>query len=180
MREWTVLNRRIRTLVVAALALPLLGVVAVAAPAAPTPAGAAPVVPAPTVDPANPTTGTHLRLGLRVSTRSATANLLEIDRGFPSSLRGAGGPLQLVVRDTAGGVLDTLALDDPLAVRVYGSKENAHDTPRVKEADVVVDLPVGDTAAVVDVVLSDRRIGRVEVDALIRACRGAPLPCATI
>ncbi|QLQ36322.1 hypothetical protein [Micromonospora robiginosa] len=173
------LNQRIRTLVVAALALPLLGAVAVASQAAPTPAGAAPVVPAPTVDPANPTTGTHLRLGLRVSARGAAPTLLEIDRGFPSSLRGTGGPFQLVVRDTAGAVLDTLTLDDPLAVRVYGIKGKAHDTPRTTEADVVVDLPVGDTAAVVDVVLSDRRIGQVEIGSLIGACRGAPLPCAT-
>ncbi|GAB3081490.1 hypothetical protein [Micromonospora schwarzwaldensis] len=173
------LNRRLRTLVVAALALPFLGAVAVASQAAPTAAGAAPVVPAPTVDPADPTTGTHLRLGLRVSARAASPNLLEIDRGFASSLRDSGGPFQLVVRDAAGTVLDTLALDDPLALRVYDSKRNAHDTPRVKEADVVVDLPVGDTAAVVDVVLADRRIGQVEIGSLIRACQGAPLPCAT-
>ncbi|MFI2710887.1 hypothetical protein ACH495_12240 [Micromonospora sp. NPDC018662] len=173
------LNRRLRTLVVAALALPFLGAVEVASPAAPTAAGAAPVVPAPTVDPADPTTGTHLRLGLRVSARSATPNLLEIDSGFASSLRDSGGPFQLVVRDAAGTVLDTLTPDDPLAVRVYDSKRNAHDTPRVKDADVVVDLPVVDTAAVVDVVLADRRIGRVDIGSLIRACQGAPLPCAT-
>ncbi|MFI5833409.1 hypothetical protein ACIA5A_06995 [Micromonospora sp. NPDC051300] len=173
------LNRRLRTLVVAALAVPFLGAVAVASQAAPTAAGAAPVLPAPTVDPADPTTGAHLRLGLRVSDRDAAPTRLEIDRGFASSLRGSGGPFQLVVRDAAGATLDTLVLDDPLAVRVYGGKQNAHDTPRVKEADVVVDLPVADTAAVVDVVLADRRIGRVEIGSLIGACQGAPLPCAT-
>ncbi|MFI7070027.1 hypothetical protein [Micromonospora sediminicola] len=174
------LNRRIRILLAAALTVPFLGAAAVATRTGATAAGAAPVVPAPTVDPANPTTGTHLRLGLRVSARAATPNLLEIDSGFASSLRGTGGPFQLVVRDSGGAVLDTLWLDDPLATRVYGSKEKAHDTPRAKEADVVVDLPVTDTAYVVDVVLADRRIGQVEVASLIAACRNAPLPCATI
>jgi hypothetical protein len=165
---------RIRLLLAAALIVPVLGVGA--ASAAPS---AAPVQPAPSGDYTDPTSGTHLRLGLRLAKGSVSPTLLEIDRGFPSSLRGAPtGPFVLRLRDSAGAVLDTLALDDPMATRVYGSKQNAHGAQRVQEADVVVDLPVVDTAAIVEVIHLNRRIGAVDVGSLIQACQGKPLPCA--
>lgn len=170
------LSRRTRLFAVAVLVLPVLAAGAIAAQAAPP--VAAPVLPAPSVDYTDPTKGAHLRLGLRVSSGGVTPTLQEIDRGFTSSLRGSTGQFVLRLRDSAGAVLDTLAMDDPLALRTYNVKQNAHGTLRLKEADVVVDLPVIDTAVVLEVILERKRIGTVDVGSLIQACQGKPLPCA--
>jgi hypothetical protein len=170
------LSRRIRLLAVAVLALPVITAGAIAAQAKPT--VSAPVQPAPAFDYTDPTKGAHLRLGLRVSKGEVAPTLLEIDRGFTSTLRGSTGPFLLRLRDSAGAVLDTLTFDDPMAVRAYNSKRNAHSTPRVEEADIVVDLPVIDTTMTVEVLLDRGRIGEIEVGSLIQACQGRPLPCA--
>ncbi|GIF50623.1 hypothetical protein DFJ67_4628 [Asanoa ferruginea] len=170
------LSRRVRLLAVAVLALPAIAAGAIAAQATPT--TSAPVQPAPTVDYTDPTKGAHLRLGLRVSKGGVAPTLLEIDRGFTSTLRGSTGPFELRLRDSAGALLDTLTFDDPLAVRAYDSKQNVHSNPRVEEADIVVDLPLIDTTVTVEVVLERGRIGEVEVGSLIQACQGRPLPCA--
>ncbi|MDG4824336.1 hypothetical protein O7635_20995 [Asanoa sp. WMMD1127] len=165
------LSRRLRLLVAAVLAVPALAGGAIAA-------SAAPVQPAPTVDWTDPTQGSHLRLGLRLDKGGVTPTLMEIDRGFTSSLRGSDGPFVLRLRDSAGAVLDVLALDDPLALRTYNVKQKAHGTLRLEAADVVVDLPVVDTATTLEVILDRRRIGTVDVGSLIQACQGKRLPCA--
>ncbi|GIF67929.1 hypothetical protein Ais01nite_59640 [Asanoa ishikariensis] len=170
------LSRRTRLLAVVVLAASVLGAGAIAAQGAPP--QAAPVQPAPSVDYTDPTKGAHVRLGLRVSESSVTPTILEIDRGFTSSLRGSTAPFSLRLRDSAGAVLDTLTMDDPLAVRTYDSKQNAHRMLRLEEAEVVVDLPYIDTTATVDVVLGRKRIGTVDVGTLIQACQGKQLPCA--
>jgi hypothetical protein len=170
------LSRRTRLLAVLVLALPVLAVGAIAAQGAPP--LRAPVQPAPTVDYTDPTQGAHVRIGLRVSESSAAPTMLEIDRGFTSSLRGSTGPFTLRLRDSAGAVLDTLTMDDPLAVRTYDSKQNAHSMLRLEEADVVVDLPLIDTITTVDVALGRKRIATVDVSPLIMGCQGKELPCA--
>ncbi|GAA1858143.1 hypothetical protein [Asanoa iriomotensis] len=176
------LSRRIRMLVLAAVAVPLAMAGSVAAvPVAAAPAAPAPVQPAPPAgDYTDPHKGSHLRLGLLVSDSSATPTILEIDRGFTSSLRGSSGPFTLRLRDSAGAVLDTLTADDPLALRAYDSKQNVHRIQRLKEADVVVDLPFIDTTVTVEVVLDRRRIATIDVSSLIQGCQGKPLPCAVI
>jgi hypothetical protein len=170
------LSRRTRLLAVAVLALPVLAAGAIAAQA--TPKAAAPIQPAPSGDYTDPAQGSHLRLGLRVSKGDVAPTLMEIDRGFTSSLRGSNGPFVLRLRDSAGAVLDTLTMDDPLAARTYNVKQNAHGAKRLEEADVVVDLPLIDTAVTLEVLLERGRIGSVDVGSLIQACQGRPLPCA--
>ncbi|MEV4535059.1 hypothetical protein AB0J82_14630 [Asanoa sp. NPDC049518] len=170
------LSRRTRLLAVLVLALPVLAVGAIAAQGAPP--RLAPVQPAPSVDFTDPSKGAHLRLGLRLSEATVALMMLEIGPGFTSSLRGSTGPFTLRLRDSAGAVLDTLTMDDPLAVRTYTSKQYAHGTLRLEEADVIVDLPYIDTTATVDVVLGRKRVGSIEVGSLIQACMGKRLPCA--
>ncbi|GIF72448.1 hypothetical protein [Asanoa siamensis] len=166
------LSRRFVSVAVAVLVLPFFLGGPVAARAG------APAQPAPSVDHTDPTKGTHLRLGLLLSKGSVTPTLQEIDRGFTSSLRTGTGPLVLRLRDSAGAVLDTLTMDDPLVRRVYDAKREMHGTATRKEATIVVDLPVIDTAVVVEVTHQGRRIGTLDVGSLIQACQGRPLPCA--
>ncbi|SNT62310.1 hypothetical protein SAMN05421812_11439 [Asanoa hainanensis] len=172
------LSRRTRLVAVVVLAAAALGMGAIAAQGAPM--RAAPVQPAPSVDFTDPLQGAHVRLGLRVSASAVTPTLMEIDRGFTSSLRGSTGPFSVRLRDSAGAVLDTLTMDDPLAVRTYDSKQNAHGLRRLEEAEVVVDLPFVDTTATVDVVLGRKVIGTIDVGSLLQACQGKPLPCAVM